>query len=597
MNLAGCTFTENVADTTGGALHSFSLEAMIKACRFTDNTAGGDGGAIYNHRSSPSITNCAFVRNTAGGLGGAVANHTESAPEIIHVTMADNEADTGGAVGSRREGRTLISHSILWNNRATNGSNVYLERDTQITIEYSNIEAAQLSISAESEPALTWGPGNLDANPLFSGPLQDDYHLSPDSPCVDSGDPNFVADREARDLDGRPRLFGKAVDMGSYEYQGLGPVYRFWSPAGSKHFYTISGSERDKLIGKFADVWLFEGIAYYAFLQNTAENLVPVYRFWSPTLGSHIWTTSETERATLLAEPPEVWTDEGIAFYAYAPGKQPLGTAPVYRLWSGRLGHHFYTITESEKDNLLINFPETWESEGIAYYAYAKPYQPIEVTYDFVGGAEEVQYTMTLTAHIDGQEAQIDAPEVRFTTTSAWMRMRTNFMSQTATVNGFHVQSQLPQHVATISQGCPRGLSIPFAMSAEAAFASLTPRGPFGVDPTTGTFADFVDAGENLAAEKETYTYRGAIRLGDQTASFEQTTEAVELELDSFGTLESLGLLPDSVSAHMPQTFQWHRPSVKDLLVETTMDGHLVQVYVNYTYVGTQGLWTGQAVD
>ena len=77
---------------------------------------------------------------------------------------------------------------------------------------------------------------------------------------------------------------------------------------------------------------------------------------------------------------------------------------------------------------------------------------------------------------------------------SAWMRLKTDFMSRTATLNGFRAQGQVSQHSATIRQSGSHGLSIPFTMSVEAVFASQTPRGPFAVDPISGTFADFADA-------------------------------------------------------------------------------------------------------
>jgi len=45
---------------------------------------------------------------------------------------------------------------------------------------------------------------------------------------------------------------------------GTRPVWRFWSPAGQCHFYTISERERDKLIEQYADRWIYEGPAFYA---------------------------------------------------------------------------------------------------------------------------------------------------------------------------------------------------------------------------------------------------------------------------------------------------------------------------------------------
>jgi hypothetical protein len=46
-----------------------------------------------------------------------------------------------------------------------------------------------------------------------------DYHLRLDSPCINAGDPNYLAAPNEIDLDGRERVFGGRIDMGAYEYQ------------------------------------------------------------------------------------------------------------------------------------------------------------------------------------------------------------------------------------------------------------------------------------------------------------------------------------------------------------------------------------------
>jgi predicted outer membrane repeat protein len=97
---------------------------------------------------------------------------------------------------------------------------------------------------------------------------------------------------------------------------GLAPVYRFWS--GRSHFYTISESERDYLIANFPSVWTYEGIAFYAYPEGRQPaDARPVYRFWNPYISSHFYTISETERDMLINEWACFWTYEGIAFYAY----------------------------------------------------------------------------------------------------------------------------------------------------------------------------------------------------------------------------------------------------------------------------------------
>jgi probable HAF family extracellular repeat protein/parallel beta-helix repeat protein len=48
-----------------------------------------------------------------------------------------------------------------------------------------------------------------------------DYHLKSDSPCIDAGDPNYVAEPNKTDLDGRPRVIGGRIDMGAYEFNHI----------------------------------------------------------------------------------------------------------------------------------------------------------------------------------------------------------------------------------------------------------------------------------------------------------------------------------------------------------------------------------------
>ncbi len=102
----------------------------------------------------------------------------------------------------------------------------------------------------------------------------------------------------------------------------------------------------------------------------SVPQLAPVYRFWSDASGSHFYTISETERNKLLGDPDSVWTYQGIAFYAYPQGGQPAGARPVYRFWSkAKLGYS-YTISEAEKDGFLREYSNLYTLEGIAFYTY-----------------------------------------------------------------------------------------------------------------------------------------------------------------------------------------------------------------------------------
>jgi len=159
---------------------------------------------------------------------------------------------------------------------------------------------------------------------------------------------------------------------GIEELTGLSvaPVYRFWSPVHSRHFYTISEAEKRKLIVTYSHIWTYERIAYYTLGEVGEPNTVPVYRFWSGILNAHFYTISESEKTKLINNYPDVWTYEGPVFYAFPEGSQPPSASPVYRFWSGSLGCHFYTMSETERDKLINLYPHVWTYEGIAWYAY-----------------------------------------------------------------------------------------------------------------------------------------------------------------------------------------------------------------------------------
>ena len=146
--------------------------------------------------------------------------------------------------------------------------------------------------------------------------------------------------------------------------QSLKPqtVWRFYSDDTQGHFFTISESEKSRLV-RTSKTWQFEGGAYRAYT-NAAEGTVPLYRFWSDQMRGHFFTISETEKARLV-RTGKTWQYEGIAYYVYP--KEAEGTVPVYRFWSDAVQHHFYTVSATERDRLRRG--KTWSYEGIAFWA------------------------------------------------------------------------------------------------------------------------------------------------------------------------------------------------------------------------------------
>ena len=148
--------------------------------------------------------------------------------------------------------------------------------------------------------------------------------------------------------------------------EGETALYRFWSTPKQTHFYTISRTERDKLIN-FDPDWDYETISYYVQDPDICnDGNKPVYRFWSQTFQSHFYTMDEDEAIKLAYFDPN-WSYERVAFCANPYSGD--GRIPVYRFYSVVYKSHFFTISETERDKLIYNDPN-WAYEGVAYYAF-----------------------------------------------------------------------------------------------------------------------------------------------------------------------------------------------------------------------------------
>jgi hypothetical protein len=158
--------------------------------------------------------------------------------------------------------------------------------------------------------------------------------------------------------------------IGSRAPAGTEAVLRFVSPVFGCQFHTASDPETLKLVDNYPDVWTFEGVGFYALPSASLAGALPVYRFWSPVLLSHFYTISESEKNKLIDVYPDVWAYEEVAFFAFAADVRPAETVPMYRLWNSQTGCHRYTFSETERDELINNFPDIWIYEEIAWYAY-----------------------------------------------------------------------------------------------------------------------------------------------------------------------------------------------------------------------------------
>lgn len=201
-----CAIIHNYADVYGGGVYIDRLsEVLISHCWILNNTTGSYGGGIICIDPKATIRNCIISRNIAMVYGGgirSVANDASSVLTVEHCTITDNWGKrlSGGIIASHRD---IIRNSIVWNNETEGGArNV----DGYPNMSYCDVQGGFP------------GEGNINVDPCFVGSEGGDYHLMPNSPCINAGDPQYHPNTMMGDFDGDDRIVFARTDIGADEF-------------------------------------------------------------------------------------------------------------------------------------------------------------------------------------------------------------------------------------------------------------------------------------------------------------------------------------------------------------------------------------------
>ena len=255
--LTNCAIIANTASSPhslvyGGGVYCCFSSATLTDCTISGNDASsGDyvayGGGVYcSFSSNPILTNCRISGNRASApayvaYGGGVYCGDSSNPSVTNCTITGNKALAvsgsafGGGVACDWDSSPTLTSCILWGDTP---QETYVASGTPV-VTYCDIQGSYA------------GVGNINLNPLFFDPdgpdnnpntwQDNDYRLSPGSPCIDAGKNSAVPAGVTTDLDGHPRFADDPaspdcryapgtcgtppiVDMGAYELIPAPPI-------------------------------------------------------------------------------------------------------------------------------------------------------------------------------------------------------------------------------------------------------------------------------------------------------------------------------------------------------------------------------------
>jgi parallel beta-helix repeat protein/predicted outer membrane repeat protein len=203
-----------------GMINGLGNPTLIN-CTISGNNAGGwDSCDSYS-----TLINCMFVGNSSDWNAGAWFSVDSDSVLVNCVFVGNSARNEGGGIYSMSDYSMTLTNCILWSNRDKGGMDASAQIYDRDSINYCCIQGWTGDLG---------GIGNIDEDPCFVSPgywdskglwIDGDYHLLHGSPCIDAGDPTYIAGPNETDFDGRPRVLDGdndgllVVDMGAYEYR------------------------------------------------------------------------------------------------------------------------------------------------------------------------------------------------------------------------------------------------------------------------------------------------------------------------------------------------------------------------------------------
>jgi hypothetical protein len=226
LTVQDCTIRDNSSD----GIYCEYVEANIINCLIEQS----DDRGICSLGAPLLVSNCIVRKN--GSLAGIYAFYSSSNKDytvtIENSWICDNSASSAGIwlrFNSSYNQTAVVRNCTVVNNgtrgiyaypenAVTVGNCILWEHDDNLFGTFSGVTYSCIEDCNDAS-----GTGNICGepnNPLFIDADANDFHLGPNSPCMDAGNPGFTPDANETDIDGEPRVMGNCVervDMGGDE--------------------------------------------------------------------------------------------------------------------------------------------------------------------------------------------------------------------------------------------------------------------------------------------------------------------------------------------------------------------------------------------
>ena len=247
------------------------------------------------------IENNIILSNSADQGGGLCCCQGEIRNNIIYRNFATHKG--GGIIDSSN-----IKNNIIWGNYL---SSLLGESDPQISNSY-NVTYCCIQNGYG-------GRRNISSNPLFVDSENGNFHLQPNSPCIDAGayisDSTYDFDGEERGIHvfNHERGDGSGFDMGIDEFIPIGEIVLNANPLEGPSPLEVSLiSEATASEGWIANYrWIYNvGVSSdLIYVSDISISIATNYTYMNPGMYNvEFWIEDNSERSQMQMQPITVWT-------------------------------------------------------------------------------------------------------------------------------------------------------------------------------------------------------------------------------------------------------------------------------------------------